>query len=133
MDFCNSAPEPHLHSVTIYFSKRPGTVFCACVPFVLDCRVLQARFRRQNFTARFGSPDSAAQTPAARLRRNHPSLFHSPSPLFLSLPLSYHVHSPGLDFFDRGILCHEIAMSSGSGMVMGVMEKLMASFKAADW
>ena len=25
MYFCNSAPEQHWHSVTIYFSKRPGT------------------------------------------------------------------------------------------------------------
>ncbi len=91
MYFCNSAPEPHLHSVAIYFSKRPGTVFCAWVPFVLDCRVLQARFRQQNFTARFSSPDSGSPTPAESLSLSF-TLHLSPS-LSLSLPL-FHLSLP---------------------------------------
>ena len=46
----------------------------------------------------------------------------------LAPPFLSHV----LDFFDRGILlCHEMLMSPDSGMVMGMMEKLKAIFKAA--
>ena len=76
--------------------------------------------------SKISQPDSAAPTPATRFRRNHPSLFHYissfPFPFHLShlsLPPSSHFLPPVLDFFDRGILCHEISMSSGSGMVMG--------------
>ncbi len=39
--------------------------------------------------------------------------------------------SPVLDFFDRGILCHQISASPNSEMVMGMMNKLKAGFKAA--
>ena len=39
--------------------------------------------------------------------------------------------SPVLDFFNRGILCHQISMAPNSEMVMGMMDKLKASFKSA--
>ena len=58
IDFCNSTPKLHGYAITICFSKRPGTVFCAWIQFVLDCRVFQGLFRLQNFTARFSSHDS---------------------------------------------------------------------------
>ena len=88
-----------------------------------------AKFHSQIQQPRFIGSDSAARTLAARFQWNHPSLFHSPSPLSLSISLTPHFLSPGLDFFDRGILCHEIAMSHDPGMVM--TEKLKSGFKAA--
>lgn len=39
--------------------------------------------------------------------------------------------SPVLDFFDRGIPCHQIAASPNSGTVMGMMDKLKDCFKVA--
>ena len=124
MDFCKSTPEHHWYTVKIYFSNLPGTVFSAWVSFVLDCRAAQPRFRQQNFTAGFRSPDSGSLDSAV-LDSGSPIPAESPlspSPLHLSLlsiSLTSHSLSPVLDFFDRGILCHEISMSSGSGMVMG--------------
>ena len=81
------------------------------MPFVLDCRAVRIRFRQQNFTAGFREPDSSNPIPA-----KFPSIFHS---LFFSHPPFL---SPVLDFFDRGILCHELSMFHDSGMVMGVGE-----------
>ena len=88
MDFCKSTPEHHWYTVKIYFSNLPGTVFSAWVPFVLDCRAAQARFRQQNFTAGFRSPDSAVLDPGS------PIPAESPLSLSLSLSLTSHSLSP---------------------------------------
>ncbi len=58
-----------------------------------------------------------SQIPRTRLQQ--PDSGEIPLYLSLSISLAPHFLSPVLDFFDRGILCHELSMFHDSGMVMG--------------